>query len=219
MHVIEGATKWTAEAMRVGDKIGTVETGKIADIIVVDADPLTDIANLRKVSAVVFDGKRVELGYHSWFATPFLGGATDRSVVDNLPWTQSLKQATFRQRNGGGGNAQLPNPTESPQPAVETILPTMIAEGSPATTLTLKGFNFVRKSRVYVGGESVPYRVISPTELQLMLDSNLLKKAGRFDIQVVNPEPLENSQWGNGASNKAHLLVTFEFTRIRTAAN
>jgi hypothetical protein len=219
MHVIEGATKWTAEAMRVGDKIGTVETGKIADIIVVDADPLTDIANLRKVSAVVFDGKRVELGYHSWFATPFLGGATDRSVVDNLPWTQSLKQATFRQRNGGGGNAQLPNPTESPQPAVETILPTMIAEGSPATTLTLKGFNFVRKSRVYVGGESVPYRVISPTELQLTLDSNLLKKAGRFDIQVVNPEPLENSQWGNGASNKAHLLVTFEFTRIRTAAN
>jgi hypothetical protein len=55
--------------------------------------------------------------------------------------------------------------------------------------------------------------------LQLTLDENLLKKAGRFDVQVVNPEPLENTQRGNGASNKAHLLVTFGFTRIQTAAN
>lgn len=203
--------------MRVGDRIGTVEAGKIADIIVVDADPLADIANLRKISAVVFDGKPVELGYHSWFATPFLGGATDRPVVDNLSWTQSLKQATFRQRNGGGANSQLPDPTESPQPAIEAILPVMISEGSPATNVTLKGFNFVRKSRVYVDGELVPYRVISPTELQLNLDENLLRRAGRFDVQVINTEPLENPQWGNGASNKAHLLVTFGFTQIRTA--
>jgi hypothetical protein len=217
MHVIQGATKWTAEAMRVADKIGTVEPGKTADIIVVDADPLADIANLRKISAVVFDGKQVELGYHSWFSTPFLGGGTDRSVVDDLPWTQSLKQATFRQRNGGGGNGQLPNPTESPEPAIESILPVMVAQGSPETNLTLKGFNFVRKSRVFVDGESVPYRMISPTELQVMLDENFLKKAGRFDLQVINPEPLENPQWGNGASNKAHLLVAFGFTRIRTA--
>ena len=108
MHVIQGATKWTAEALRVADKIGTVEQGKIADIIVVDADPLADIANLRKISAVIFDGKQVEHGYHSWFSTPFLGGGTDRAVVDDVPWTQSLKQATFRQRNGGGGDGQLP---------------------------------------------------------------------------------------------------------------
>ena len=151
------------------------------------------------------------------FQPPFLGGGTDRSVVDDLSWTQSLKQATFRQRNGANANGQLPDPTESPQPAIESILPVMISQGSPTTNLTLKGFNFIRKSRVLVDGESVPYRVISPTELQLTLDENLLKKAGRFDVQVVSPEPLQNPQWGNGASNKAHLLVTFGFTRIRTA--
>lgn len=217
MHVIQGATKWTAEAMRVADRIGTIEPGKIADIIVVDADPLADIANLRKISAVVFDGAQVELGYHSWCATPFLGGATDRSVVDNLAWTQALKQASFRLRNGGGGNIRLPDPTESPQPAIESIAPVMIAQDSPATALTLKGFNFVGKSRVYVDGVSVPYSVVSPTELRITLEANLLKRVGRFDVQVVNPEPLENSQWGTGASNKAHLLVTFSFTQIRTA--
>ena len=217
MHVIQGATKWTAEAMHVADRIGTIEPGRIADIIVVDADPLADIANLRKISAVVFDGSQVELGYHSWYATPFLGGATDRSVVDNLAWTQALKRSSFRQRNGGGGNIRLPDPTESPQPAIESIAPVMIAQDSPATAVALKGFNFVGKSRVYVDGVSVPYSVVSPTELRVTLDANLLKRAGRFDVQIVNPEPLENSQWGTGASNKAHLLVTFPFTQIRTA--
>jgi hypothetical protein len=217
MHVIQGATKWTAEAMHVADKIGTVESGKIADVIVVDADPLADIANLRKVSTVVFDGKQIEPGYHAWYATPFAGGAEDRAVVDNLAWTQSLKQATFRAGPGAEGNAQGPDPVESPQPAIETILPVMIAEGSPTTTLTLKGFNFVRRSRVLFDGQAVPYKRISATELQVTLDDNLLKRAGRFDIVVKNPEPLNNEQWGNGQSNKAHLLVTFAFTTIRTA--
>jgi hypothetical protein len=173
---------------------------------------------LRKVSTVVFDGKPVELGYHSWYGTPFAGGAEDRAVVDNLAWTQSLKQSTFRQAPGGeGGNAQAPDPVASPQPAIETISPVMISEASPATMLTLKGFNFVRRSRVYFDGQPVPYRRVSATELQVTLDDNLLKRAGRFDIVVKNPEPLNNSQWGNGESNKAHLLVTFAFTTIRTA--
>ena len=209
MHVIQGATKWTAEAMRVADRIGTVEAGKIADLIVVDADPLADIANLRKVSAVVQEGKEIALGYHAWYGTPFGGGAEDRSVVDNLAWTVSLKQATFRQ-GAGNANAQAPDPVEAPQPAIETITPTMIAEGSPATTLTLTGFNFVRRSRIYFDGEPVPYKRVSATELQLTLDDNLLKRAGRFDIVVKNPEPLANPQWGNGESNKAHLIVTYK---------
>jgi hypothetical protein len=217
MHVIQGATKWTAEALHVADKIGTVETGKIADVIVVDADPLADVANLRKVSTVVFDGKPVELGYHAWYGTPFGGGAEDRAVVDNLEWTQSLKQATFRALQGEAAMREAPDPLENPQPAIEAITPVMIAEGSPTTTLTLKGFNFVRRSRVYFDGRAVPYKRINATELQVSLDDNLLKRAGRFDIEVKNPEPLANKQWGDGQSNKAHLLVMYGFTAIRTA--
>ena len=55
------------------------------------------------------------------------------------------------------------------------------------------------------------------TAVALTLEENLLKRAGRFDIVVKNPEPLNNAQWGNGESNKAHVLVTFGFTTIRTA--
>ena len=94
----------------------------------------------------------------------------------------------------------------------------MIKEGSPTTVLMLKGFNFVRRSRVLFDGVSVPYKRVSATELQVTLDENLLKRAGRFDIVVTNPEPLASEQWGNGASNKAHLIVPFAFTNIRTTS-
>jgi imidazolonepropionase-like amidohydrolase len=36
---------------------GTVEKGKIADLVLLDANPLVDIANTRKIAAVVANGK------------------------------------------------------------------------------------------------------------------------------------------------------------------
>ena len=59
MQAIKAATKTAAETCEVGDVLGTVEVGKIADLIVVGADPLEDIANLRKLQMVFKDGKLV----------------------------------------------------------------------------------------------------------------------------------------------------------------
>ena len=59
MQAIRAATKMGAETCGVGDKLGTVEVGKIADLIVVVADPLEDIANLRKLTMVLKDGSLV----------------------------------------------------------------------------------------------------------------------------------------------------------------
>jgi imidazolonepropionase-like amidohydrolase len=39
------------------DKLGSIEKGKIADIIAVDGDPLTDIQVMGKVVFVMKDGK------------------------------------------------------------------------------------------------------------------------------------------------------------------
>jgi hypothetical protein len=209
MHVIQGATKWTAEAMHVADRIGTVEPGKIADIIVVDADPLADIANLRKVSTVVFDGKPIAMGYHAWYATPFGGDRNDRSVVENLEWTVALKKATYRAPRESTGPA--PDPVDSPQPAIETLSPAILTRGAEAATLKLTGFNFVRRSRVLVDGVAMPYRRVGPTALEVSLDANFLSRAGRFDVVVVNPAPLDDSRWGNGTSNTAHLIVDYKY--------
>src|SRR4029077_7154786 len=141
MHAIQGATKWAAEAMRVQDRLGTIEAGKLADLVVVGGDPLQDIRNIHKVDAVVFNGKPVELGYHPWFGDPFMSDS-EYTPVEKWIWVAQLKQTTIRRRGGEGGGFQttseIPDPVESPQPAVETIAPTVVTEGSHTINLTLK---------------------------------------------------------------------------------
>ena len=51
MQVIIAATKNAAEFLKMTDT-GTLEVGKNADILVLDANPLDDIKNTRKISAV-----------------------------------------------------------------------------------------------------------------------------------------------------------------------
>lgn len=60
MDILVAATRRGAEAYGLGKQVGTVEAGKIADLLVVDADPLQDIANLRKIRAIVKDGHLVD---------------------------------------------------------------------------------------------------------------------------------------------------------------
>ena len=54
---IERATRRAARFLRIGDSVGTIERGKIADLILIDADPLADIANTRRISAVLVRGQ------------------------------------------------------------------------------------------------------------------------------------------------------------------
>ena len=51
LEAIQSATIVSARAMRLDSELGTVEIGKRADLILVDGDPLTNISDLRKVSA------------------------------------------------------------------------------------------------------------------------------------------------------------------------
>ncbi len=43
------------------DSMGTVEQGKIADLILLDANPLEDIQNTKRIRAVIFDGKLFDI--------------------------------------------------------------------------------------------------------------------------------------------------------------
>jgi imidazolonepropionase-like amidohydrolase len=59
MQVLESATRVTAEAIGFADQLGTLEVGKIADLIVVDGDPSRDVGALSQIRAVFKDGSRV----------------------------------------------------------------------------------------------------------------------------------------------------------------
>src|SRR5207249_1412671 len=62
MEAIMAATKTNAEVLDMAEEIGTVEVGKLADLIVVDGDPLADIRILQdrlKIKMVMKGGKIV----------------------------------------------------------------------------------------------------------------------------------------------------------------
>jgi len=59
MQVIVAATRNSAEFLRMADA-GTLQAGKSADFIVLDANPLDDIRNSRRISAVVLRGAPVD---------------------------------------------------------------------------------------------------------------------------------------------------------------
>jgi len=217
MQIIMGSTKYPAEMLRKQDLLGTVEPGKLADVIIVNADPLQDIKNLDKINTVIQNGEIVELGYHANYTSPFSNVAAATVSVEGLPWAVALKKAS---RGGEGGPQRgadegvIPDPMYSPQPAIETMTPIIVTQGDTAL-VTLTGFNFVRKSVVYFNGRPEPFRAVSSNELQVTLSAEALGEAGRFDLVVKNPEPLDpfyvRGMWGNGTSNVAHLIVNYKY--------
>jgi len=57
LQALRAATLTAAEALGKDDRLGTLEPGKLGDMVVLDADPLQEIQNLRKIHLVVRGGK------------------------------------------------------------------------------------------------------------------------------------------------------------------
>jgi imidazolonepropionase-like amidohydrolase len=56
MQAIRSATADAAELLGVADRVGTIEPGKLADLVAVHGDPLADVRALERVSFVMKDG-------------------------------------------------------------------------------------------------------------------------------------------------------------------
>jgi hypothetical protein len=57
LEAIQAATITLARVMKLDTEVGTIEAGKRADLIILDADPLDNISNIRKVSFVMTQGR------------------------------------------------------------------------------------------------------------------------------------------------------------------
>lgn len=62
LEAITVATKNAAATLKIQQQYGTLEPGKVADLIILNGDPVKDIKNTREIFAVYKDGKEVSKG-------------------------------------------------------------------------------------------------------------------------------------------------------------
>ena len=60
MEIIVAATRNGAEALGMEDELGTLEANKLADLVILSANPLTDIANLNQITQVMVRGNLID---------------------------------------------------------------------------------------------------------------------------------------------------------------
>ena len=59
MQALVAATSGAARASKLDDRLGTLQAGKLADFVVLSANPLTDIRNTRQIDSVWIGGRRL----------------------------------------------------------------------------------------------------------------------------------------------------------------
>jgi imidazolonepropionase-like amidohydrolase len=59
MKALVAATSGAAKAANIQEQLGTIAAGKQADLLVLTANPLTDIRNTRQIDSVWIAGRRL----------------------------------------------------------------------------------------------------------------------------------------------------------------
>ena len=112
MQAILGSTKWAAELLHKEKDLGTVEAGKLADLILVNGNPLQDIRATRNIQLVIKDGKVVDTALDPKFLNP-------------------LPRPTFAD-----------DPLGYRGPEISSIAPKIAREGDSSVTLEVSGKRF-----------------------------------------------------------------------------
>jgi imidazolonepropionase-like amidohydrolase len=164
MQAIQAATKWSAELLRQDSDLGTVEEGKLADLIVIDGNPLRDITAVKDIHLVMKDGEIMQTGYHYGYVNPI---PEDREFQLSFPWWI---------------------PSEIPT-RITSISPRVAEEGSASFALTVRGHDFTTSSLVQFDGQTLPTSYVSSSELRTTVPADLVKRVGTYPVRVYNRPP------------------------------
>jgi imidazolonepropionase-like amidohydrolase len=63
LKAIHSATEVAAEALGASNELGSIRPGRLADLVILDGDPVTDIRNLRRVDGVVSRGRFLKIDH------------------------------------------------------------------------------------------------------------------------------------------------------------
>ena len=78
LQAIRTAALNVAEAWGKEKEFGSVENGKVADLIIVGGDPLKNISDTQNVEAVFVDGRKIDTSYHADYKNPLPRPIEDR---------------------------------------------------------------------------------------------------------------------------------------------
>jgi Amidohydrolase family len=96
MPAIQAATINVAKAFRKDKDFGTVEPGKVADLIVVEGDPLKDMWAVQNVKVVVLNGEVADTDFHADYKNP---------IPNIRPWRATPRDIEISPRSIAQGSA------------------------------------------------------------------------------------------------------------------
>ena len=70
MATIQGSTLWPAESLGIEKDYGSVEVGKVADFVIIEGNPLRNIAATRNIRTVIQGGKIMDTSYKPNWVNP-----------------------------------------------------------------------------------------------------------------------------------------------------
>jgi hypothetical protein len=175
LKALQAATITPAELMRMEERLGAVEVGKTGDLVILDANPLEDIRNTRKIWRIVSRGKVFDGTYDPNFKNP-------------IPRLTPFASSHF-----------------FPPPRIRIATPRNFKLGSRGETITVHGTGFTPYSFVLWNGENLKTEFVSDRELRGRIPPELLEEIGTYSINVENPDFAWGSAEASGASDILHL--------------
>ena len=144
LQALQAATLHSAELMRMQDRLGTLREGSVADLLILDANPLEDIHNTRKIWKVISRGRVLEGEYDPNFKNP----------IPRNYWEDSSHYF--------------------PAPEIQEVSPEVVVEGVRDVTLTVRGTGFIPYSIVQFDGVKLKTEWLDGFQLRAEVPAELL---------------------------------------------
>ena len=180
MQAIQAGTLWPAQVLGKDNELGSLEEGKLADLLVLPGNPLEDITTYQEIELVMQNGTILDIGYHYDFANP-------------IPWPAG----NVISYPGFGPVSEIPAIASS-------LWPEAIVEGSGDFTLRVKGGDFLSTSTIQLGDTLLETERVSSSEVRATVPARLVQNVGTYPVRVIHRNP------GWGKTNVVYLIVKFQ---------
>ena len=177
LTALQAATINPAELMRMSLRLGTIDEGKVGDLVILDGNPMEDIRNTRKIHRVISRGK-------------VLDGEYDADYKNPIPNTAPEQSSHY-----------------FPSPRISSVTPETLYENGSETTLTITGTGFIPYSFVRWDDILLETEFVSEYELTVQIPESLLENIGTYTITIENPDFAWGTVFARGASDIVHMGV------------